>query len=86
MLAPGRELTFTPAPSRLWPLCSPRPAWETLGGDARSPTPVPHLTLWTLKARESATRASHSPLVKGSIFALPRILTSPAPQASYSES
>lgn len=32
---------------------------------------MPHLTLSTLRAQESATRASHSPLVKGSIFASP---------------
>lgn len=85
-VGPRERADLHACPGRPGPLGRPRPACETLGGDACSPTPVPHLTLWTPRARESATRASHSPLVKDSIFASPRVLTSPAPQASYSES
>lgn len=87
VLAPGSRLTFTPALSRPWPLCRPQLSWETPGaGTPGSPIPVPQLTLWTLKAQESESQASHSPLVKGSIFAPPWVLTSQAPQASYYES
>lgn len=83
---PRRPLT-TPAPafSCLPQSAStaPKPSWETHGGGGCSPTPrvsTANVPLHPKRAPNPTLLAAYSPLVKGSIFPPPRLLTAEAPK------